>query len=277
MISYLIVFLGICWVLMVCPNPLRFWKRKALPNVGFPNEDSIAFLTALLKIRSAEIANLYICIRSWQKDIQKDENWIAHFLKTQCHLKELKISALLEKRFHFHNDPEYGHNLRAMEDFKILLYRNTGTCYTTIEKLSGLQTLGLMQAQIKELIKEYRHLGSYFDLFLLHGDLNLPFKEKLHRARRNIDLSWQKIFLSFRTSLIISRIKNNPIKNSETLFYEMKAIEKLSDSLAYVIKRKNSKTKAFSEPKKEFEEFIVNNDSINPVRKISVKDYSDYS
>lgn len=82
----------------------------ALPTIGSLTSEKLLLLKSLIKLRSAEIGNIYLQVRQYQKEAE-DGNWVPLFMK------ELAVSDLHEPYNHVEKEEEEKAEAEAMAIF----------------------------------------------------------------------------------------------------------------------------------------------------------------
>lgn len=198
------------------------WQRTRLTNNN--PELSLRALTALIRIRSAEIGAIYNCVREYQKKA-KDTNWVSQFIaeyryhasrglynepiseKEQKYL--IKAYALFKKRFDYNNffgtldDPE-------LMDITFGVHNWSTSIDLTIRLLNSIPCDANICRYVCALVREYRLV----QFLSLNGNYHILFKNfkiisPLVRERYcKLQKYWKEVISSHQTAIIIAKASN---------------------------------------------------------------------
>jgi hypothetical protein len=253
--SLIDIYLGLFFsavLLLLATSPSRWFSKQSIPAT---HSERLMVLVALLKLRSAEIANSYSTIREYQDRVGNEGNWIALFMKEfstsindpwaeYSEEKEKKIEGRALEKFNEH----YKFCLMAPLDFyrnrikdvKIaLLFWSVGT-YSIVQKLKSLKEFGIMHEHIEKFIKLYNRLGKG-GFFASFG--NDPRKFFVRFAYDQIHLAWAQVLKILEMHIHIEKMKNASQEriNLDDLLKEIEALRDLEVSFDLAVTQKNRK------------------------------------
>ena len=260
----------------------------SLPSIGFPSPEKMLILKSLLKLRSAEIANIYRTLRNYQ-GAAGDENWIPLFMKEKAvsglyyaHYVQVEeaeeeqardeAKVIFEERYKFCSSAPTDLYNDQIADLSIALsYWSDGGPKRIIRRLYELKTFGFLDDWIAKLIREYQFVddatcgGSFETIFKREKKTN-SFKPALDK----ISFLWSEIIRILKMSILLKRIQNN--SENETLcdedmdLREIKALLELERCLDVAVTQENLKTKSFIRvPREEDETFFLDHLKHNPI------------
>lgn len=264
-------------------NDFEDEELSALPTTGFLTSENLLLLKALIKLRSAEIGNIYLEVREYQKKA-KDGNWVPLFMKNMA------VLDLHGRSSHVEKEEEEKAEIEAMtifeEKYKFCSFAPTDLyedqiadlhvallcwCYppqTIINRLEELRSFGFLHDRIGALINAYQAIDK------CGGDFSSIFKatksERFRPSLKKISFLWSEIARIFKMSLLLQQIKNeipNEQHANENIdLQEIEALVELESYLDLAITQENLDRKSFiSHPSKEKEKLFLNHLKFNPL------------
>jgi len=261
---------------------------SSLPSIGFPTLEKMLILKSLVKLRSAEIANIYRTLRNYQ-EAAGDGNWVplfmqekvvsdlyyAYYVQVEREEEEQardEAKVIFEERYKFCSSAPADLYNDQIADLSIALsYWSGGGPKRIIRRLYELKTFGFLDDWIVKLIREYQIVddatcgGSFETIFKREKKTN-SFKPSLDK----ISSLWSEIIRILKMSILLKRIQNN--SENETLcdedmdLREIKALLELERCLDVAITQENLKTKSFIRvPREEDETFFLDHLKHNPI------------
>lgn len=255
---------NIWWIFIGIPITeylIRIWNNWRRTNSKITPEQSLAGLTALLRIRSAEIGAIYHQVRSYQKKAKKTA-WIPLFMAdyremqnlnlydTACDKKDKKYlkkaRALYTKRFN------YNHFLGALEEPELMDTVAAIQHYSfgfdfTVRLLTSIQCDANLSRHVCALLREYRiiHLlslnGNYHILFKGWWPLNNLVRESYCRLRSH----WEEIVRSHQERILITKasdITHQDTTTLDNLMAENEALGQMERNLSRALSQENSES-----------------------------------
>lgn len=224
---------NIWWIFIVIPSAeylIRVWNNWRRTNSKITPEQSLAGLTALLRIRSAEIGAIYHQVRSYQKKAKKNA-WIPLFMadyreqqfynlyEISCDNKYLKKTLpLYTKRF------SYNYLFGTFEE-RVLMDTSAAIqhyCFgfdRAVRLLNSIQCDANLSRHVCALLREYRIIqllslnGNYHILFKGWWPLGNLVRESYCRLRNH----WEEIARSHQGIILITKASDIIKKDTSTL------------------------------------------------------------
>lgn len=226
-------------------------------------QQSLEGLTALLRIRSAELGAMFHSIRGYQKNL-KNGSWIPLFIaeyrsnssynfyddEDQDKKKEKKYLnkalALYGKRFE--NNRLFGTlNEPELNDIGVAILCWSSSLDTTIRLLNSIPCNANLSHHVGALLREYRLI----QFLTLNGNYHILFKNwrplsDLIRLRYQLlRAHWEELLRSHQCSIIISQASNyfqNSSLVADDIWAENVALGQMERNLKRALSQENSKS-----------------------------------
>lgn len=258
-------------------------ELRSLPATGFPTPEKLLILKSLIKLRCAEIGNIYLVLRQYQKEA-KDGNWVPLFMKELAvadlhepyiHVEkeeeekaETEAMAIFEERYKFCSIAPTGLYEDQIADLHVALLHWRYSPQTIINRLEELQSFGFLGDWIDALIKAYQAIDK------CGGDFKSIFKSKktgsFRPSLKRISFLWSEIARILKMSMFLQQIKNETPNeqhaNENIDLQEIEALIELDRFLDCAITQENLDRKSLiSLPNKEKEKFFLSRLKFNPL------------
>jgi hypothetical protein len=258
-------------------------ELSLLPSIGFPTPEKLLLLKSLSKLRFAEIGNIYLLLRQYQKEA-KDGNWVVLFMKKMAILDlhgpytyvekeeetkaENEAMALFEERYKFCSIAPTDLYDDQIADLHVALLHWCYSPQTIINRLEELRSVGILGDWIGALIKAYQAIDK------CSGDFESIFQNKKTESFRpslkKISYLWSEIFRILKMNILLQQIKseisNEQYANENTDLQEIETLIELECYLDCAITQENLDLKDFSSlPDKKKEKFFLSRLKFNPM------------
>lgn len=256
-------------------------ELSKLPIIGFLTSEKLLLMQSLVKLRSAEIGNIYLQVRQYQKEA-KDGNWVPLFMKQMAvsdlhgpytnvekddeEKAEATAMDIFEKRYKFCSIAPTELYEDQIADLQVALLYWRYPPETIINRLQELKAFGFLENWIDDLIKAYQVIEcSGFDYI---------FKEKKRESflvsLKRISSLWSEVIRILKINILLQQIKNEipneQYANENIDLQEISALIELERYLGCAITQENLKEKGFTSlPNKEREEFFLDRLKFNPL------------
>ncbi len=255
----------------------------SLPHPGFPSPEQSLIIKALIKLRSAEIGNVYLELRQQQKEA-KDGNWVPLFMKQMATLDlhgpythvekeeeekaESEAMVIFEERYSFCSIAPTELYEDQIADLHVALLHWRYSPQTVINRLEEFRSFGFLTDRLDALIKAYQ------DIDKCEGGFKSIFKSKksgsFRPSLKRISLLWSEIARILKMSMFLLQIKSgtsNEQHADENLdLQELEALIELERFLDCAITQENLDRKShISLPNKEKEKFFLSRLKFNPL------------
>lgn len=258
-------------------SPTNWFSRKAMhqPSTSeMLSIDGLNVLTALFKLRCMEITTAYDTIRRHQKNVGKEGSWIASFMQDfvsgdddSClHLSDSDEKRKQHALDRFHTDYNFGCApldlyRDQIQDIKLALaFWDVGPdCMQ--RRLKGLRSFGIAVFHIDQLIKLYGQLGKGSFRALFCYDPRKSFKRT---TLKKIQHLWGEIITTFKTRLVLDKVKQEKNNTTCELFEEIEALENLERLFDLAISEHNTKNRTTT--LSDSETLLLSKLSSNPFR-----------
>jgi hypothetical protein len=257
-------------------------ELSALPTIGFLTSEKLLLLKSLIKLRSAEIGNIYLQVRQYQKEAENG-NWVPIFMKQMAvsdlhepynHVEkeeeekaEAEAMAIFEERYKFCSIAPTGLYEDQIADLHVALLYWRYSPQTVINRLEELKSFGFLEDCIDPLIKSYQIIDK------CGGGFKSIFKKKTGSFKPALDRishHWSEIIRIAKMNMFLDQIKNDTSNEhhieENTELREIEALVELDRFLDCAITQENLDRKScISLPPKEKEEFLLNRLKFNPL------------
>jgi hypothetical protein len=256
---------------------------SSLPHFGFSSPEQSLIIKALIKLRSAEIGNVYLALRQHQKEA-KDGNWVLLFMKQMSTLElhgpythvekeeeekaEREAMVIFEERYKFCSIAPTELYEDQIADLHVALLYWRYSPQTIINRLEEFRSFGFLTDRLDALIKAYQEVdkcgGSFKSIF--KSKKTGSFRPSLKR----ISFLWSEIIRILKMSMFLQQIKsgtpNEQHADENIDLQELEALIELERYLDCAITQENLDPKSFiSLPNKEKEKFFLSRLTFNPL------------
>lgn len=256
---------NIWWIFIGIPIAeylIFIWNRWRRTNTKITPEHILGGLTALLRIRSAEIGAIYHQVRSYQNKA-KENAWIPLFMAEYRQLQNYSVyddapydkkdrkylkraHALYTKRFSY--NPFFG----TLEEPVLMDTAAAIQCWSsgfdfTIRLLNSIQCDTSLSQHVCALLREYRLIqlltlnGNYHILFKGWWPLSNLARESYCRLRQH----WEEVVRSHQGAVIITKtssIFQQDTSSLDELWAENEALRLMERNLRRAISQENCKS-----------------------------------
>lgn len=255
----------------------------SLPHLGFSSPEQSLIIKALIKLRSAEIGNVYLELRQQQKEAN-DGNWVPLFMKKMAtsdlhgpytHVEkeeeekaEDEAMLIFEEKYKFCSIAPTELYEDQIADLHVALLHWRYSPQTVINRLEEFRSFGLLTDRLDALIKAYQEVDK------CGGGFKSIFKSKktgsFRPSLKRISFLWTEIARILKMSMFLQQIEsgnsNEQHAEENIELQEIEALIELERFLDCAIIQENLDRKSLiSLPDKEKEEFFLSRLKFNPL------------